>query len=80
MAKDPRFMKHLAFLRSLAQKGWLVAADSFKDVDCEGMAIVRIPQSLGLDEFSRLARADEAVTSGLLDVRIRPWNVALTGE
>jgi len=80
MSKDPRFVKHLAFLRSLAQEGWLVAAGSFSDADGEGMTVVRVPHSVGIQEISTLARTDESVTSGLFDVRIRPWNVAMTGE
>ncbi|MFC0674323.1 YciI family protein [Brachybacterium hainanense] len=77
--RDPRFAHHLAFLRSLDEKGWLVAAGSFADADGEGMTVVRCPASVGLDGVERLARADEAVVSGLLSVRIRPWRVVMAG-
>lgn len=77
--QDPRFAHHAAFLRSLDEKGWLVAAGPFSDADGEGMTVVRYPASVGIDEVERLARADESVVSGLLSVRIRPWRVLKAG-
>lgn len=50
MFQDPRFAHHIAFLRSLDEMGWLVAAGSFADADGEGMTVVRYPESVGLDE------------------------------
>ncbi|GII99667.1 hypothetical protein Slu03_20450 [Sediminihabitans luteus] len=80
MFQDSRFPHHVAFLRSLDEAGWLVAAGSFSDADGEGMTVVRFPESVGIDEVERLARADEAVVSGLLAVRVRPWRVVMVAE
>lgn len=80
MFQDPRFAHHVEFLRSLAEKGWLVAAGSFDDAAGEGMTVLRVPQPDGLADVERLARADKAVTTGLLAVRVRPWNVVMTHE
>lgn len=80
MFQDPRCAHHVAFLRSLDEKGWLVAAGSFADGDGEGMTVVRFPDSAGIDEVERLARSDQAVVSGLLSVRVRPWRVVMASD
>lgn len=75
---DPRFALHVAFLRSLADREYLVAAGSFDDVVGEGMTVLRIPGPGGLAEARELAQADGSVAQGLFDVRVRPWNVVMS--
>ncbi|GAA1731235.1 hypothetical protein [Brachybacterium phenoliresistens] len=80
MSPDPRFAHPIAFWRSLYERGWLVAAESITSDDGEGMTVVRYPASMDIADLERLARADEAVISGLLSVRVRPWHVVMTGS
>lgn len=76
---SPGFRLHLAFLSSLAESGVLVAAGSLPDDSGAGMTIVR---ARGSAEALRITRAaheeDGAVQAGLLTVRVRPWNVAMS--
>jgi uncharacterized protein YciI len=80
LTADPLFGEHLAFLRRVRERGWLVAAGPFGDVPGSGMTVLRVPAEDGLAEAERLARTDDkAVASGLLDVAVRRWQVAVTG-
>lgn len=76
---DPRFAHHRVFLRSMAERGWLVAAGPFGDVAAEGMTVLRVTGPDGYAEARRLAEADEAVVQGLFTVRVRPWRVVSQG-
>jgi uncharacterized protein YndB with AHSA1/START domain/uncharacterized protein YciI len=74
---DPRFGEHVAFLQRTSERGYLVAAGSF-GTDGSGMTILRLPGGERLAEATVLAMTDDrAVTSGLLAVSVRPWNVML---
>lgn len=77
---SPDFAKHAEFLGRLHADGFLVAAGPLPDTPGAGMTIVRTSSK---DSARRLVRAaqldDGSVTSGLLDVRVRPWRVMLTG-
>lgn len=76
---DPRFPLHVAFLRSLGERGWLIAAGPLGDAAGEGMTVVRVPASVGLEGARDAALADESIVQGLFDVRVRPWNVVMSG-
>ena len=39
---DPRFAEHVAFLRGLQERGWLVAAGPLPDRPGSGMAVLRV--------------------------------------
>ena len=74
----PGFSEHVAFLQRLQERGWLVAAGPVDAAQGEGMAVVRVPPGAA-DEILRLAREDDAsVTSGVLTVDVRPWDVRFT--
>lgn len=77
---SPDFAKHIDFLKSLLADGCLVAGGPLPDEPGTGMTVVRAE---GVDQARRVVAAahteDGAVTSGLLEVRVRPWRVALTG-
>jgi uncharacterized protein YciI len=75
---DPRFGDHVAFLRRMADAGYLVAAGSLTDRPGEGMTVLRLPGPDGLDEATRLATEDDAsVASGFFAVEVRPWSVVM---
>ncbi|WP_340540400.1 SRPBCC domain-containing protein [Nocardioides sp. GXZ039] len=77
---DPDFPRHLAFLRTLADRGLLVAAGPLPDQPGNGMAIVRASDAAtAADVVVAAQRDDGSVVAGLLDVRVRPWQVALAG-
>ncbi|WP_022881507.1 SRPBCC domain-containing protein [Gryllotalpicola ginsengisoli] len=77
---SPDFRKHLAFLTALRQDGLLVAAGSLPDEAGAGMTIVRVGDAAAAAAVIRRAELDDgSVVAGLLEVRARPWNVALTG-
>jgi uncharacterized protein YndB with AHSA1/START domain/uncharacterized protein YciI len=76
----PDFGEHLAFLRRLDEAGLLVAAGSLDGRTGEGMTVARLPSPAQLAELTRRAQdEDQAVVRGLLQVRVRPWRVALVG-
>lgn len=73
--QDPRFAHHREFLRSMAERSWLVAAGPLTDTTGEGMTVLRVPDENGLALATELAEADRSVAEGLFSVRVRPWNV-----
>lgn len=75
---EPGFADHLAFLRRMADAGFLVAAGPLADRPGEGMTILRLPGEDRLDEATRLATEDDpSVASGFFTVEVRPWRVVL---
>lgn len=77
---QPDFAEHIAFLRRLDERGVLVAAGSL-DGYAEGMTVIQVPDPAEAATYIRLAQEDDqSVVRGLLQVRARPWHVALTGE
>jgi uncharacterized protein YndB with AHSA1/START domain/uncharacterized protein YciI len=76
---QPDFAEHIAFLRRLDERGVLVAAGSL-DGHAEGMTVIQVPDPAQVATYVRLAQEDDqSVVRGLLQVRARPWHVALTG-
>jgi uncharacterized protein YciI/uncharacterized protein YndB with AHSA1/START domain len=79
-AEHPGFAGHFAFLQQLAARGVLVGAGPFAGSD-EGMTIVRVS---GPAEVAALVRAaadeDASVAGGVLEVRVRPWVVVMSGS
>jgi uncharacterized protein YciI len=75
---DPSFGDHLAFLRRMAEAGYLVAAGPLPDRPGEGMTVLRLPGEGRLDEATTLATDDDAsVSGGFLTVEVRPWRVVM---
>lgn len=76
---SPDFALHVAFLRSLAADGVLIAGGPLPDTTGAGMTIVRTPDLATARRTIAAAQLDDgAVRAGLLDVRVRPWRVALS--
>jgi uncharacterized protein YciI len=71
--EQPGIELHFAFLDWLAERGLLVAGGPLLDADAEGMLVV------GFAEHAEAELAattiDQAVVTGLLTVRVRPWLV-----
>ena len=77
---SPDFAHHLAFLSTLHADGVLVAAGALPDEAGSGMTIVRAPDAeTARRVLADAQHADGSVVAGLLDVRVRPWRVAVTG-
>ncbi|WP_345751719.1 SRPBCC domain-containing protein [Microbacterium rhizophilus] len=75
---SPDFPKHIAFLRELQARGQLVAGGPLPDDPGSGMTIARVPHAAAARELILAAQHDDgAVAAGLLEVRVRPWRVAL---
>jgi uncharacterized protein YciI len=75
---DPRFGNHVAFLRRMADAGYLVAAGPLAERPGEGMTILRLPGEDRLEEATRLATEDDtSVASGFFTVEVRPWSVVM---
>ncbi len=75
----PDFGRHVAFLRSLREEGLLVAAGPL-DGDGDGMTVVRTASPDEVGELVRRAQdEDGSITHGVLQVRVRPWSVVMTG-
>jgi uncharacterized protein YndB with AHSA1/START domain/uncharacterized protein YciI len=72
----PDFGAHLQFLRSLDAEGLLVAAGPVEGSD--GMAVLRLRDASQVAEVTRRAQdEDQSVVREVLQVRVRPWRVAL---
>lgn len=75
---SPDFAKHVAFLAALRDDGVLVAAGPLPDEPGAGMTVVRAGDA---ERASRVVAAaqheDGSVTTGLLDVTVRPWHVVM---
>jgi uncharacterized protein YciI len=71
----PGFAEHFAFLQRLAADGLLVAAGPLTDSDGEGLTVIRAESA---DQAQQLAeQQDGSVRAGVLQVRVRPWQVVL---
>jgi uncharacterized protein YciI len=78
--EHPLFKAHASFLEGLYERGILVAAGPFP-ASGEGMTIVRAADATEAAAIVHDAHfADESVTGGLLEVRVRPWVVMLHGS
>jgi uncharacterized protein YciI/uncharacterized protein YndB with AHSA1/START domain len=76
---DQRFPEHVAFLRQMRQRGYLVAAGPLGDEAGAGMTILKLPGADRLADATALATTDPSVVQGLFTVDVRPWNVMFTG-
>ncbi len=77
---SPDFPLHIAFLRSLLDQGVLVAGGPLPDEPGAGMTVVHVPDlATGRRVVDAAQLEDGAVRAGLLDVRIRPWQVVMAG-
>ena len=76
---SPDFRRHVEFLQWLATDGGLVASGPLPDSPGSGMTIVRVPDAATARRVLTAAQIDDgAVRAGLLEVRARPWRVALS--
>ena len=73
--EHPGIQEHYAFLQRRLAAGELVAAGPLQDGRGEGMTVLDVAS---LDEAERLAtQDDQAVVTGVLSVRVRPWAVLM---
>ena len=77
---SPLFREHIAFLARLNERGWLVAAGNLPDSPGSGMTILRVKVADVREAVIAAQDDDQSVTQGLFEVRVRPWNVALSGS
>jgi uncharacterized protein YndB with AHSA1/START domain/uncharacterized protein YciI len=76
---SPDFSKHVAFLQDLSSRGVLVAAGPLPDAPGSGMTVVHTTSFSQAQEVITAAQlADGSVSSGLLDVEVRPWQVVMS--
>ena len=74
----PDFKHHLDFLRGLRDEGVLVAAGPFP-ASGDGMTLVRVAATAVAEHVRQAQEEDLSVVRGVLQVRVRPWHVVLTG-
>lgn len=75
--EQPGIEQHVAFMRSLLERGLMVLGGPFADgvaAGPVGMAVITAPDAA---EAERLAREDRSVERGLIHVSIRPWTVPM---
>ena len=78
--EHPGFAGHPAFLNSLRERGVLVAAGPFP-ASGEGMTIIKLADAAEVAGYLKAAtEQDGSVADGVLEVRVRPWVVTLTGS
>jgi uncharacterized protein YciI len=76
---SPLFAHHIEFLTDLSTRGVLVAAGPLPDDAGAGMTVVRTATVEEAKSIVHAAQHDDgSVTSGLLDVRVRPWQVVMS--
>lgn len=75
----PGMRAHFGFIGQLAERGALHAAGPLGD-DGDGMTIVKLADAGEAAEIVRMAQdEDPSVVEGVLQVRVRPWHVRMTG-
>ena len=75
----PLFQEHAAFLGSLFERGWLVAAGPLDDAPGHGMTVIRVPDGVSANDVEQVATQDDpSVAGGLFSVSVRPWSVRMT--
>lgn len=75
--EQPGIGEHIAFMRSLTERGLMVLGGPFGDEDprvAVGMAVIAAADRA---EAERLAHEDRSVEHGLLRVAVRPWIVPM---
>jgi uncharacterized protein YciI len=73
--EHPGIVEHFAFLERRVAAGELVAAGPLPDEPGAGMTVLSVAD---LDTATRLAtQDDQAVVTGVLQVRVRPWHVVM---
>lgn len=75
--EQPDIAEHIAFMRSLTERGLLVLGGPFADDDATvvvGMAVIIAQDAV---EAKRLAHEDRSVEHGLIEVVVRPWTVPM---
>jgi uncharacterized protein YndB with AHSA1/START domain/uncharacterized protein YciI len=73
------FQEHLAFLRRLADDGVLVAAGPLAGEAGAGMTVIKVPADAASQYVQAAQYEDLSVVRDLLMVRVRPWEVRMTG-
>jgi uncharacterized protein YciI len=71
--EQPGIELHFAFIDWLTERGLLVAGGPLVDADAEGMFVVRFAEQAEAELAA--TTIDQAVVTGLLTVRVRPWLV-----
>jgi len=71
--EQPGIEEHVRYMAGLLDQGLMVMGGPFLD-DSGGMMVSRLPT---LEEARRVAEADPAVRSGLLEVEVKAWLVAM---
>ncbi len=74
--EQPGVMAHVEYMAGLLEAGTLAFGGPFLD-DSGGMALL---QGADRAEAERIAMADPAVQAGLLNARVVPWMVAMSGK
>ena len=75
--EQPGIERHIAFMRSLDERGVLILGGPFTDLHAGapvGMALVRLGSQ---EEAEALASGDASVSAGLIRYRVRPWRVPM---
>ncbi len=75
--EQPGIGEHIAFMRSLTERGLMVLGGPFGDEDAGvavGMAVIAAPDA---DAAELVAHEDRSVAHGLIRVSVRPWTVPM---
>lgn len=75
--QQPGIEQHIAFMRSLTDRGLMVLGGPFADEDAAegvGMAVITAGDAA---EAEGIALEDRSVASGLIRVTTRPWTVRM---
>lgn len=75
--QQPGIEAHIAFMRSLTERGLMALGGPFADDDATGAVGMAVIATADAKEAERLAHEDRSVEAGLIIVSVRPWMVPM---
>ena len=75
--EQPGIGEHVAFMRSLTERGLMVLGGPFADENAEAAVGMAVIIAADADEAYCLAHEDRSLEHGLIRVSVRPWTVPM---
>lgn len=75
--EQPGVEDHIAFMRSLTERGLMVLGGPFSDGDATAAVGIAVITARDAAEAELVALEDRSVENGLIRVAVRPWSVPM---
>jgi len=73
--EQPGVAEHFGYIKSLCERGDVIAAGPFTDAEAGGMLVLH--ERLSAKDALAIVQDDPGIKSGLIGFHIRPWLVTL---